>query len=83
MSLAARRPIDMDADAALIALRRARRRAERVAVATGTCLVQTVQGKLVRVPPPSDATSRGRKRPTLGGPTALPFPIGPRQIIFG
>jgi hypothetical protein len=52
---AAKRPIDIDADAALSALRRARRRAERVALATGTLLVQSVHGKLMRVPPPADA----------------------------
>jgi hypothetical protein len=46
-----RRPIEVDAEAALTALRRARRRAERLAVATGTLLVQMVQGKVVRVPP--------------------------------
>ena len=52
MSVAAgKRPIDLDAEAALTALRRARRRAERLALTTGTRLVQTVQGKLVRVPP--------------------------------
>lgn len=55
MSVAAgKRPIDLDAEAALTALRRARRRAERVALQTGTHLVQTVQGKVVRVAPPAD-----------------------------
>jgi hypothetical protein len=60
MSVAAgRRPIDLDAEAALTALRRARRRAERVALATGTHLVQTVQGQLVRVPPPANVIRSG------------------------
>ena len=49
-----RRPIDLDAEAALTALRRARRRAERLARAAGTRLVQTVQGKLVHVPSPAN-----------------------------
>lgn len=60
MSLAdGSRPIDRDAEAALTALRRARRRAERLALATGTHLVQTVQGKLVRVPPPANVIGSG------------------------
>lgn len=64
MSVAAgRRPIDLDAEAALTALRRARRRAERLALATGTHLVQTVRGKVVRVPPPADVTGRGEDEP--------------------
>jgi hypothetical protein len=54
---AAKRPIDLDAEAGLTALRRARRRAERLALATGTSIVQTVQGKLVRVPPPNGRQS--------------------------
>jgi hypothetical protein len=49
-----RRPIDLDAEAALTALRRSRRRAEHLARATRTRLVQMVQGKVVRVRPPSD-----------------------------
>jgi hypothetical protein len=60
MSVAAgKRPIDLDAEAALTALRRARRRAERVALATGTRLVQTVEGKLVHVPPPANVIRSG------------------------
>ena len=59
MSVAARRrPIDL-AEAGLTALRRARRRAERLALQTGTHLVQTVQGKVVLVPPPADGSRSG------------------------
>ena len=49
--MSARRRIDVEAEAALAALRRARERAERVALMTGTCLVQAIDGKPVRVPP--------------------------------
>ncbi len=38
--------------AALAALKRARRRAEKLAAETGTFLIQAVDGKPVRVPPP-------------------------------
>lgn len=38
---------------ALAALRRARKRAEEIAVATGTALVQQIDGKLVLVYPKS------------------------------
>jgi hypothetical protein len=54
-----RRPIDLDAEAALTALHRARRRAEHLALATGTRLVQMVQGKVVRVPPAADVIGSG------------------------
>lgn len=37
---------------ALAALKRARRRAEEIAARTGTALIQAVDGKPVRVPPP-------------------------------
>jgi hypothetical protein len=40
-----------DIDATLAALRRARRRAERIALATGTCIIEAVDGRPVRVPP--------------------------------
>jgi hypothetical protein len=40
-----------DLDGVAAALRRARRRAERVALATGTCLIEAIDGKPVRVPP--------------------------------
>ena len=56
---AAKRPIDVDAEAALAALRRARKRAERVALATGTCLVEAVDGKPVRVPPRPEGALAG------------------------
>ena len=39
-----------DIEATLAALRRARRRAERIALATGTCIIEAVDGKPVRVP---------------------------------
>lgn len=48
--------------AALAALRRARKRAEAVARATGTDLVESVDGKPVRVPPPVAATPDPRKQ---------------------
>ena len=49
---------DPEAEAALAALRRARRDAERVAQMTGTYLIQAENGKLVRVPPrPEGAAS--------------------------
>ena len=46
-----KRPIDIDAEAALAALRRARKRAEELTFATGTCMIQSVEGRLIRVPP--------------------------------
>ncbi len=42
---------DPTAEGALAALRRARLRAERLALTTGTCLVVAVDGKPVRVQP--------------------------------
>jgi hypothetical protein len=47
----ARRRIDDDVAGGLAALRRARLRAERLALATGTYLVDFVDGKPVRVAP--------------------------------
>jgi hypothetical protein len=47
----AERLIDAEAKGALAALRRARLQAERTALITGTCLIQAVDGKPVRVPP--------------------------------
>ena len=44
-----------DAVAGLAALRRARKRAERIAFATGTLLVQAVNGKPVLVQPKPEA----------------------------
>jgi hypothetical protein len=50
-----------EADGALAALRRARERAERVALMTGTCLVEAVDGKPVRVQPrPADQIGGGQ-----------------------
>jgi stage V sporulation protein SpoVS len=42
---------DKEVAGALAALRRARRRAEEIAAATGTVLIQSVDGKVVRVKP--------------------------------
>jgi hypothetical protein len=50
-----------DANGVLAALRRARRRAERVALATGTCRVEAVDGKPVRVPPQADLATGARE----------------------
>jgi hypothetical protein len=50
-----------DADGILAALRRARGRAERLALATGTCLVVEKEGKPVRVPPRPDAATGARE----------------------
>lgn len=47
----ARRRIDDDVAGGLAALRRARLRAERLALATGTYLIEAVDGKPVRVAP--------------------------------
>ena len=40
-----------DLNGVAAALRRARRRAERIALATGTCIIEAVDGKPVRVSP--------------------------------
>ncbi len=50
-----------DINGVLAALRRARRRAERLALATGTCIVEAVDGKPVRVPPRADMGSGARE----------------------
>ncbi|HUT77997.1 MAG TPA: hypothetical protein VM285_09940 [Polyangia bacterium] len=47
-----------EAVAALAALRRARRRAEELAAATGTALIQAIDGKPVRVPPRAAGQNR-------------------------
>jgi hypothetical protein len=44
--------LEQEREAALAALKRARRRAEKIARDTGTMLIQAVDGKPVRVPPP-------------------------------
>jgi hypothetical protein len=46
-----------DAIAALAALRRARKAAERIALATGTLLVQAVNGKVVLVQPKAESVA--------------------------
>lgn len=50
-SEATKRHVDVVAEGALAALRRARNRAERIAWMTGTDLIQAVDGKVVRVAP--------------------------------
>ena len=45
--------LDKERKAALTALKRARLRAEELAAKTGTSLIQAVDGKPVRVPPPT------------------------------
>ena len=50
-----------DIEATLAALRRARRRAERIALATGTCIIEAVDGKLVRVPPRPEIPAGARE----------------------
>jgi uncharacterized protein YggE len=45
---------------ALAAMKRARLRAEKIAAETGTALIQSVDGKPVRVPPPrAEDSGRG------------------------
>lgn len=46
--------LDSETSRALAALIRARKRAERIAAQTGTDLIQAVDGKPVRVPPPKE-----------------------------
>ncbi len=55
-----RRRIDANAEGVLAALRRARLRAERVALMTGTHLIQAVDGKPVRVTPRPTAQAEAR-----------------------
>ena len=50
-----------DVQATLAALRRARRCAERVALATGTCLIEAIDGKPVRVPPRQEMATGARE----------------------
>jgi hypothetical protein len=54
---------DPEAEGALAALRRARLDAERVALMTGTDLIQAKDGKPVRVPPRPEVA----KTPASGG----------------
>jgi hypothetical protein len=56
-----RRRIDVEGEAALAALLRARQRAERLALMTGTFLIQAVDGKPVRVAPRPDAGRNNEK----------------------
>lgn len=48
-------------EATLAALRRARRRAERIALATGTCIIEAVDGKPVRVSPRPEMPAGARE----------------------
>jgi hypothetical protein len=59
-----KRRIEVEGEAALAALFRARQRAERLALMTGTCLIQAVNGKPVRVAPRPEA---GRNDKKAGG----------------
>ena len=45
----------------LAALRSARRRAEGLTLATGTCIVEAVDGEPVHVPPRADLSSAARE----------------------
>jgi hypothetical protein len=54
MTSVSRRPIDVDAEAALAALKRARKEAEHIAAVTGTRLAQNVDGKPALVAPPPE-----------------------------
>ena len=53
---------DPEAEAALAALRRARLEAERIALITGTCLIQAEDGKPVRVLPRSETATKPSTR---------------------
>ena len=48
-------PLDEESAGALAALKRARKRAENLAARTGTALIQAVDGRPVRVEPPTEA----------------------------
>jgi hypothetical protein len=69
----ARQRIDLNAEGVLAALRRARLRAERVALMTGTHLIQAVDGKPVRVTPRPTAQAEVKTIPdaSLDAPIAL------------
>jgi len=56
-----RKRIDIVGEAALAALRRARKRAERIAWMTGTDLIQAIDGKPVRVAPRPEAAHKDEK----------------------
>lgn len=56
-----KRRIDILGEAALAALRRARKRAERIALMTGTDIIQAVDGKPVRVAPQPEAAHKDEK----------------------
>jgi hypothetical protein len=55
-TMPAARELDSETRAVLAALTRARKRAEKIAAQTGTDLIQAVDGKPVRVPPPKGTT---------------------------
>ena len=60
-SEAMKKHLDLVAEGALAALRRARKRAERIAWMTGTDLIQAVDGKVVRVAPRPPAAGQDEK----------------------
>ena len=57
----------MDLEGIMAALRRARLRAERGALMTGTCLVIAEDGKVVRVPPRDLEAIRAEEAALAGG----------------
>jgi hypothetical protein len=61
----------MDLEGIVAALRRARLRAEREALMTGTCLVIVEDGKIVRVPPRNLEAIRAEEAALAEG-SALP-----------
>ena len=62
----ARRASSFDAQAGLVALRRASLRAERLALMTGTSLVIVIDGKPVLVPPRADEVIRAQEAALSG-----------------
>jgi hypothetical protein len=72
-----RRQIDLNAEGVLAALRRARLRAERVALMTGTHLIQAVDGKPVRVTPRPTAHAEVKTIPD----GSLDAPIGIGEAV--
>ncbi len=52
-------PLDQERAGALAALIRARKRAEEIAIRTGTAIIQAVDGKPVRIDPKHVAAPKG------------------------
>jgi hypothetical protein len=59
--------VGTDTEGVLAALRRARLRAERVALMTGTSLVVVIDGKTVLVPPRTEEAIRAQETTLAGG----------------